>query len=191
MVIPENLKQLYEKLYTNMRPHMNKASHMYGKLHLITKEPYVTKLKYKFNQRCIPFLFWNLVTINIVCFYPLIKHGKMREDVFRKRGSYNTAIDTLPLATGLTLGSWQVSKRLWNIQDKPWYQKLIKPENIGVRTMTVRNINFAAFALMAGSMSYLYSNYSMLDKQDNNMRKFINNSPNLSPDSLDEYTEST
>ena len=120
-----------------------------------------------------------------------IKHGKMREDVFRKRGSYNTAIDTLPLATGLTLGSWQVSKRLWNIQDKPWYQKLIKPENIGVRTMTVRNINFAAFALMAGSMSYLYSNYSMLDKQDNNMRKFINNSPNLSPDSLDEYTEST
>jgi len=101
-------------------------------------------------------------------YFPLILHGRSREEVFRRRGSYNSAINELPVATLLTLGSWQVSKRLWNIENNPQFHKL--PDKFSLKPIILMPI------------SYMISNISMLSIQDKSDGIFSKKSLNMSPD---------
>lgn len=118
----------------------------------------------KINYR---FLFYNLSALNIGCFYPLILHGKYRENTFIKRGSYNSAVKDLFPVTLVTIMSWHLSKRILKSEMFPKHNKLIA---------------FGVFVLPA---SFMISNISMLTLQDSTIKTFNKNTSSLPVDSYE------
>lgn len=140
----------------------------------------IKSFKYDINK-IKSFALWNIIGINIFCFYPLIKHGKYREETFRHRGSYNPAVDQLFPATILTLGSWHTSKKIWNCETQDWFNKL-NPE---IKQYMLKWNRFAAFGIITLSCSYMFTNIYSLYVQDRALNYFNKTSVNVSPDAVD------
>ena len=141
-----------------------------------------------YYRRLLPSLFWNLMIFNLACMLPLVVHGRMRENLFKNRGSYNPAIDQLPVTALVFLSNWQIQKRIWNPIRYPTFRQLVeKYSSPNHLAMINRNFNFASITMISITGSWLLANIYQLTYQDRSTRKYLGKTtkPFIGADSTD------